>query len=241
MAENGISLGQIASGQATLAQMSRDDHGSDAAEFNVQSRLADLGYYPSEYIDGWFGPVTEQAVRDFQAANGLEVTGEVDAATLGAMNDPDATPPASQAAPESGDAAPVTGSSEATQAAVSNVVDSTRSVEAAREMRNVQELNATKDDLEADEATLDAAINAEAGRVVAESGGLTSYPEALEQIADRYRNASPQERDAVDAAIGRVRSANDAPEPSDTGATHAQVAADVPTGRVGVNPVALAE
>jgi hypothetical protein len=240
MAENGISLGQIASGQATLAQMSRNDHGSDAAEFNVQSRLADLGYYPSEYIDGWFGPVTEQAVRDFQAANGLEVTGEVDAATLEAMNSPDAAS-ASQAAPASGDAAPAAGSAEATQAAVADVVDSEGAVENAREMRNVQELNAANDDLEADEANLDAAINAEAGRIVAESGGLTSYPEALEQIADRYRNASPQERDAVDAAIGRIRSANDAPEPSDTGATQAQVAADVPTGRVGVDPIASAE
>lgn len=240
MAENGISLGQIANGQAVLAQMSRNDHSSDAAEFNVQSRLADLGYYPSEYIDGWFGPVTEQAVRDFQAANGLEATGEVDAATLEAMNHPDATP-ASQAAPESGDAAPATGSPEATQAAVSDVVDSTRAVEGAREMRSVYELNAANKDLEADEATLDAAINAEAGRIVAESGGLTSYPEALEQIADRYRSASPQERDAVDAAIGRIRSANDAPEEPDAGATHAQVAADVPTGRVGVDPVASAE
>lgn len=240
MAENGISLGQIANGNAVLAQMSRDDHGSDAAEFNVQSTLADLGYYPSEYIDGWFGPVTEQAVRDFQAANGLEVTGEVDAATLEAMNDPGATP-ASQTAPESGDAAPTPGSPEATQAAVADVVDSEGAVENAREMRNVQELNAANDDLEVDEADLDAAINAEAGRIVAESGGLTSYPEALEQIADRYRSASPRERDAVDAAIGRIRDANAAPEQPVADIASAPVPADVPTGRVGADPVASAE
>ena len=43
----------------------------------IQQKLADLGYYSAE-ITGYFGEVTEQAVKDFQTVNGIEVTGIVD-------------------------------------------------------------------------------------------------------------------------------------------------------------------
>lgn len=51
----------------------------------MQQRLMDLGYYTRE-ITGAFGPATETAVRLFQMANGLEVTGEVEETTLERLN-----------------------------------------------------------------------------------------------------------------------------------------------------------
>ena len=42
----------------------------------LQARLQDLGYYTGE-IDGQFGNGTEEAVIDFQRANGLEADGIV--------------------------------------------------------------------------------------------------------------------------------------------------------------------
>ena len=45
------------------------DGGSDVAE--LQRFLADRGYFPAEKINGHFGPLTKQAVLDFQVALGL--------------------------------------------------------------------------------------------------------------------------------------------------------------------------
>lgn len=55
------------------------DQGDKVSE--IQQKLADLGYYAGE-ITGYFGEVTEQAVKDFQTVNGLEATGVVDETTL---------------------------------------------------------------------------------------------------------------------------------------------------------------
>ncbi|MDP4014990.1 MAG: peptidoglycan-binding domain-containing protein [Candidatus Nanopelagicales bacterium] len=51
-------------------------------EFNkaIQGELADVGCYPGG-IDGVIGPETDKAIRDFQQAAGLPVTGELDAQT----------------------------------------------------------------------------------------------------------------------------------------------------------------
>jgi len=44
----------------------------------LQTRLLELGYeLPTAGADGWFGPETEAAVREFQRRNGLEVDGIV--------------------------------------------------------------------------------------------------------------------------------------------------------------------
>lgn len=43
----------------------------------VQQKLFELGYLPEEEVDGWFGPKTENAVKEFQKANDLSVTGAV--------------------------------------------------------------------------------------------------------------------------------------------------------------------
>ena len=49
--------------------------------FLMQERLAAYGYLTTEY-DGYYGKVTIDCVKAFQAANGLEVTGEADSMTL---------------------------------------------------------------------------------------------------------------------------------------------------------------
>ena len=43
----------------------------------IQQRLADYGYYSGE-INGWFDDATVVAIKQFQANNGLNVTGAVD-------------------------------------------------------------------------------------------------------------------------------------------------------------------
>ncbi len=45
-----------------------------------QMRLADLGYFPGR-ADGFMGPETHVALRDFQSYNGLPVSGTLDADT----------------------------------------------------------------------------------------------------------------------------------------------------------------
>ncbi len=58
------------------------DSGSDVRY--VQTALKELGYYRSA-IDGFFGPITEQAVINFQQAQGLLVDGIVGPATWQAI------------------------------------------------------------------------------------------------------------------------------------------------------------
>ena len=52
----------------------------------VQGRLRGLGHYFGE-VDGELGPKTRAALRRFQAAKGLAVNGEADAATIAALRD----------------------------------------------------------------------------------------------------------------------------------------------------------
>ena len=50
----------------------------------IQQRLTDYGYYNGE-INGWFDDATVVAIKQFQANNGLNVTGAVDSATASAL------------------------------------------------------------------------------------------------------------------------------------------------------------
>jgi len=52
----------------------------DDGTTGVQARLSNLGYAPGK-VDGDLGPKSQAAIKAFQAANGLEVTGELDQAT----------------------------------------------------------------------------------------------------------------------------------------------------------------
>ena len=52
--------------------------------FEMQQKLEELGYLTAEY-DGMYGPVTVEAVKAFQTANGLDATGEADGMTLAVL------------------------------------------------------------------------------------------------------------------------------------------------------------
>ena len=56
----------------------------DEVVANVQSALQDLGYYPYE-VDGIFGPLTQEALTNFQRDQRLTVTGVIDPATVVAL------------------------------------------------------------------------------------------------------------------------------------------------------------
>lgn len=62
------------------------DTGFDESTAKVQQALKDLGYDIGE-VDGQFGDLTQSAVNAFQEANGLEITGIVDDATLAKMQE----------------------------------------------------------------------------------------------------------------------------------------------------------
>ena len=68
----------------TPKSLQRGFTGSDAVRA-VQRRLKELGYYKGS-ADGDFGPATEQAVKEFQKANGLTADGKVGEKTLAKMN-----------------------------------------------------------------------------------------------------------------------------------------------------------
>ena len=55
----------------------------------IQYALYELGYYDGDII-GVFGELTEQAVKDFQSANGLEATGVADEETIALLRSGDA-------------------------------------------------------------------------------------------------------------------------------------------------------
>ena len=52
----------------------------------LQQALKDLGYFKYPTITGFYGPVTAQAVKDFQTDNNLPITGKLDNVTITALN-----------------------------------------------------------------------------------------------------------------------------------------------------------
>ena len=56
----------------------------------LQKRLLELGYRLPSGADGWFGPETEAAVKEFQRRNGLEVDGIVGPITWACLKNPNA-------------------------------------------------------------------------------------------------------------------------------------------------------
>ena len=61
----------------------------------VQTKLTECGYAPGP-VDGLMGPKTRSGIRNFQGANGLTVTGEIDDPLLVALGllDPNSAPDA---------------------------------------------------------------------------------------------------------------------------------------------------
>ena len=80
--DNEESIGSQIQEEGTFTSIARGDSGDSVREAQIQ--LAALGFLTSS-VDGKFGPGTEQAVKDFQYANGLEPTGTIDKITYEAM------------------------------------------------------------------------------------------------------------------------------------------------------------
>lgn len=51
----------------------------------IQTKLSELGFYPKEWVDGDFGPITKTAVKNFQLSKGLEDDGKVGPITWGIL------------------------------------------------------------------------------------------------------------------------------------------------------------
>ena len=63
-----------------------EDEGEDVRE--LQELLKCLGYFPADQaITGYFGPITEEAVKKFQSANDIDTFGYVGPLTRAALND----------------------------------------------------------------------------------------------------------------------------------------------------------
>ena len=65
--------------------LEKGDNSDDVKK--MQTRLADLGYVKNDedHVTGYYGDVTEKAVKAFQKKNGIKETGNADSATLKAM------------------------------------------------------------------------------------------------------------------------------------------------------------
>jgi len=78
---------------ATVRRLDRGDRGTDVGDWQLQLNTVQHGPFASSdattfgpiATDGIFGPNTERATRVFQRAEGVDVTGVVNAATRGAM------------------------------------------------------------------------------------------------------------------------------------------------------------
>lgn len=77
---------QFAAGEGPPTSPTPEPPTSDPNVENLQRRLKQLGYLPAEFvINGVYDPQTQAAVRGFQRASGLPVTGVVDEPTWRAL------------------------------------------------------------------------------------------------------------------------------------------------------------
>jgi peptidoglycan hydrolase-like protein with peptidoglycan-binding domain len=77
-----IALGILGMANQASAAVQEGDRGAEVT--SVQQRLQELGYFKAN-ITGFFGPLTKQAVIQFQQAQGLEPDGIVGTSTLTAL------------------------------------------------------------------------------------------------------------------------------------------------------------
>ena len=63
---------------------SQSSHGGNSMGASVQSALARRGYYRG-YIDGQIGPQSRRAIANYQAEQGLRVTGNINSSLLGSL------------------------------------------------------------------------------------------------------------------------------------------------------------
>ena len=74
----------------------------------VQQALKDKGHHPGS-VDGRMGPKTQQALRDFQNAQGMEATGQLDSKTMQSLGVEVSTTSSAEST-TSGSASPASGS-----------------------------------------------------------------------------------------------------------------------------------
>jgi len=79
-----VTRDMILSGKAQEMVLQLGDYGTDVK--NMQTRLAKLNYLSSANATGYFGEITEDAVRAFQKRAGLTADGKVGGVTLTMMN-----------------------------------------------------------------------------------------------------------------------------------------------------------
>jgi len=79
----------------------RGDQISPDTVFKVQQKLHDQGFYVRDNIDGRWGPKTSVAVQNYQRANGLQASGQLDQPTLAALGLAPSSQQAQAAAPPS--------------------------------------------------------------------------------------------------------------------------------------------
>ena len=79
-----VTRDMILSGKAQEMVMQLGDYGTDVK--NMQTRLAKLNYLSSANATGYFGEITEDAVKAFQKRAGLSADGKVGGVTLTMMN-----------------------------------------------------------------------------------------------------------------------------------------------------------
>ena len=84
----GVAAAPVAAPKAAPVVVAQSGDFSDIVT-SIQDKLAELGYFGLE-SSGFYGDFTEEAVRNFQTANGLTATGSVDAATFEKLYSDDA-------------------------------------------------------------------------------------------------------------------------------------------------------
>jgi peptidoglycan hydrolase-like protein with peptidoglycan-binding domain len=75
---------QVKAAAEAQASSSQTGNVSESEEVRIQKALAAAGFYKG-VIDGKIGPISRQAIKNFQKANGLKVDGKVGPQTWGAL------------------------------------------------------------------------------------------------------------------------------------------------------------
>jgi len=110
------------------APRSRKDSTAMAGDEMVkaaQQALREKGHDPGS-VDGRMGPKTQQALRDFQNAQGIQVTGELDAKTMVSLGVEPARTSSAGESTTAGSASPPTGDGAVGSASGTSIADAPR-------------------------------------------------------------------------------------------------------------------